>query len=205
MRRARTDISKENRRNEILACAENIIIENGLAGLNLKTVAKTCNLAIGTLYLYFPSKEDLIAALTIKSRQLLLEMFEKNISNETSAIEKISKLLGSYYQFYKKYPHYNELVSFFEKNAGLEEPEPLKKASFAINALVIDILKEGKVKKEIRNDLDETTFSFLLWGSAVGIIQLVEVKKSSIKKTLDINEKEFFQQFINMITNSLKG
>ncbi len=140
MKRARTDSSKENRRNDILACAEGIIIAHGLAGLNLKTVAKTCNLAIGTLYLYFPSKEDLIAALTIKSRQLLLDLFLKNTSNETSAIEKISKLLASYYQFYKKYPHYNELVSFFEKNAGLEEPEPLKKASFAINALVIDII-----------------------------------------------------------------
>lgn len=204
MKRARTEVSKENRKNFILACAEEIIINEGLAGLNLQQVAKKSKLAIGTIYLYFEKKEDLIAQLTLKSRQFLLDVFEQSTKGEQNAIAQISKLLDAYYNFYKTHPHYNELVSFFEKNAGLEEPEQLRIASMQINDLVIRILQTGKSQGVVRNDLDEKTFSFLLWGTTVGVIQLIEVKSASLKSALHLEGFEFFNHHISLIINSIQ-
>jgi AcrR family transcriptional regulator len=113
MKRARTDTSKENRRNLILSCAEKIITKEGLAGLSLKKVAAKSKLAIGTIYLYFEKKEDLIAQLTLKSREFLLDRFENSIQTEGNALLQLTKLLEAYYSFYIEFPHYNELVSFF--------------------------------------------------------------------------------------------
>ncbi|MCU0374846.1 MAG: TetR/AcrR family transcriptional regulator [Chitinophagaceae bacterium] len=204
MKRARTDVSKESRRNFILDCAEEIIKNEGLAGLNLQQVAKKSKLAIGTIYLYFEKKEDLIAQLTLKSRQFLVDVFEKSTKNEPNAITKISKLLEAYYHFYKSQPHYNELVSFFEKNAGLEEPELLRSASVQIHDLVIQILKRGKLQGIIREDIDEKAFSFLLWGTTVGVIQLIDVKSIALKNALELDSFDFFRQHISLIINSIQ-
>jgi AcrR family transcriptional regulator len=204
MKRARTETSKEDRRNFILSCAEEIIKIEGLAGLSLQNVAKKSKLAIGTIYLYFSKKEDIIAQLTLISRQFLLHSFEQSIEKEENAILQITKLLETYYQFYKSHPHYNELVSFFETNAGLEETEDLIQSSMQINGLVIGILKKGKTQGLIREDLDELTFSFLLWGTTVGIIQLIDVKKSRLKSALNLDESDFFKHHISLIVNSIK-
>ena len=138
-KRARTDSSKEHRKQFILDCAEQLILEEGLPNFNLNKVSRKTKLAVGTIYLYFTSKEDIIAHLTIKSRQILLEKFQESTSKVENPLEKIEELLKSFYFFYKEKPYYNQLVSFYETNAGLEETEELKASSFLINTFVIDI------------------------------------------------------------------
>ncbi len=106
MKRARTESSKQNRKNDILGCAEDIIVHEGLTGLSLQKVAKRSGLAIGTIYLYFQKKEDLIASLTLKSRQFLLQKFKESIQLEDHAIRQIERLLEAYFQFFLSKPHY---------------------------------------------------------------------------------------------------
>lgn len=202
-KRARTDSSKEHRKQFILDCAEQLILEEGLPNFNLNKVSRKTKLAVGTIYLYFTSKEDIIAHLTIKSRQILLEKFQESTSKVESPLEKIEELLKSFYFFYKEKPYYNQLVSFYETNAGLEETEELKASSFQINTFVIDIVRDGKKQNLVRNDLDEVGFSFLLWGTAIGIIQLIEVKSSSLENTLHISQFDFYLSYISLITKSL--
>lgn len=202
-KRARTDSSKEHRKQFILDCAEQLILEEGLPNFNLNKVSRKTKLAVGTIYLYFTSKEDIIAHLTIKSRQILLEKFQESTSKVESPLEKVEELLKSFYFFYKEKPYYNQLVSFYETNAGLEETEELKASSFQINTFVIDIIREGKKQNLVRNDLDEVGFSFLLWGTAIGIIQLIEVKSSSLENTLHISQFDFYLSYISLITKSL--
>jgi AcrR family transcriptional regulator len=204
MQRARTERSKASRKNDILDGAEAIISTEGLSGLSLKAVAKKANLAIGTIYLYFEKKEDLIAALTLKSRRFLLEKFSQSIQSEENALRQLTQLLTAYFDFYISHPHYNELVSFFEKNAGLEEPPELVQASLEINKLVSQVVEKGKLRNQIRPDVDAATFSFLLWGTAVGIIQLIEVKKTGIKKGLQKTEREFYFNYVQLICNSVE-
>ncbi len=202
-KRARTDSSKEHRKQFILDCAEQLILEEGLPNFNLNKVSRKTKLAVGTIYLYFTSKEDIIAHLTIKSRQILLEKFQESTSKVENPLEKIEELLKSFYFFYKEKPYYNQLVSFYETNAGLEETEELKASSFLINTFVIDIVREGKKQNIVRNDLDEIGFSFLLWGTAIGIIQLIEVKSSSLENTLHVSQFDFYLSYISLITKSL--
>ena len=202
-KRARTDSSKEHRKQFILDCAEQLILEEGLPNFNLNKVSRKTKLAVGTIYLYFTSKEDIIAHLTIKSRQILLEKFQESTSKVENPLEKIEELLKSFYFFYKEKPYYNQLVSFYETNAGLEETEELKASSFLINTIVIDIVREGKKQNIVRNDLDEIGFSFLLWGTAIGIIQLIEVKSSSLENTLHVSQFDFYLSYISLITKSL--
>lgn len=204
MQRARTKISKENRKQYILDCAEQLILDEGLPSLSLGGVSKKSNLAVGTIYLYFSSKEDIIANLTVKSRQILFDKFTEHADKTQNPLEKIEAILTAFYLFYKEKPFYNQLVSFYETNSGLEETQELKEASNKITQLVIEIVGEGKKQQLIRNDLDEVAFSFMLWGTAIGIIQLIDVKSNLLESTLNITHFEFYKKYISLIINSLK-
>lgn len=54
----RNNGSKSN----IMKVCRQIVAEEGIAGLNMRKVAKRTNLAIGSIYYYFPSKDELLIA-----------------------------------------------------------------------------------------------------------------------------------------------
>lgn len=47
-------------RENILAKCRKLVSEQGLAAVNMRTVAKECDLALGSVYYYFSSKDDLL-------------------------------------------------------------------------------------------------------------------------------------------------
>jgi AcrR family transcriptional regulator len=59
----REAMARGDRREELLAAAETVIEDEGVAGLTIDRVAATAGVAKGTVYLYFASKEQLVGAL----------------------------------------------------------------------------------------------------------------------------------------------
>lgn len=49
-------------REAILEVSQKIASEKGLQAINIRTVAKECNVSVGSIYNYFPSKADLVIA-----------------------------------------------------------------------------------------------------------------------------------------------
>lgn len=47
---------------ELLEAAKNIAYTEGLNSINIRSVAKKCNVSIGSIYNYFPTKSDLVLA-----------------------------------------------------------------------------------------------------------------------------------------------
>lgn len=68
----------------LLKAAKDITYSEGLNHLNIRRVALACNISIGAVYNYFPSKSDLIFA--------LIEDFWSSIINET--LFKNTKKIG---------------------------------------------------------------------------------------------------------------
>lgn len=48
-------------REQILAAAYGIVTEHGLAGLGVREVAQACEVSVGSVYNYFPTKADLVS------------------------------------------------------------------------------------------------------------------------------------------------
>ena len=63
MKRTRRQKSPEARRTDIMSAAETLFIEQGVASTRIEDIATAANIGKGTLYLYFRSKEDLLAGL----------------------------------------------------------------------------------------------------------------------------------------------
>ena len=60
----------------IFQVAEQLLLENGEAGMTLDALAAELDLAKGTLYKHFQSKDELYMLLIIRNEQMLLEMIQ---------------------------------------------------------------------------------------------------------------------------------
>lgn len=58
---------------DILEVSKNLILEKGISSFNMREVASLCNISVGAVYNYFPSKAELIMA-TVES--VWIEIFE---------------------------------------------------------------------------------------------------------------------------------
>ena len=56
----------ENLQVRILACARVLLLEQGIDGLNIRAVASACGVAVGMVYNYYGSKDQLIASIMLQ-------------------------------------------------------------------------------------------------------------------------------------------
>lgn len=70
-RARRTEIIRAARREEILSAARRVFAKQGFKGTTIADIAAEAGIALGTIYLYFPSKEDVFAALSGRFNDLI--------------------------------------------------------------------------------------------------------------------------------------
>lgn len=71
-RTRRAEIAKAARREEILAAARRVFALRGFRGTTIADIAEDAGIALGTIYLYFASKEDVFSALSEQFNSLIV-------------------------------------------------------------------------------------------------------------------------------------
>jgi len=200
----RKEIEKENRRNLILDAAETVMQSNGLHGLSIDLIANETQLAKGTIYLYFKSKEEILSVLSIKARNLLFADFQKIEKNKDTYIEKLKDIIKVNYQFYKKNPLYYDLVSLYEVNNKLTETEEMHQSGENITNLIVGIATKAQENGTLNAKINPLILSMSLWGMSVGMLQLIKVRGAIMKEKLHISEKDLVNTFIEMLENGVR-
>src|SRR5579862_4454081 len=72
----RRQLQKQDRERRILAAARSLFDRNGYAKTSMEDVAERAGLAVGTLYNYFRSKDDLLLAIMRREADRLLRIAE---------------------------------------------------------------------------------------------------------------------------------
>lgn len=70
-RTQRAELAKAARREEILDAARRVFAERGFRGTTIADIAEEAGIALGTIYLYFSSKDDVFAALSQRLGELI--------------------------------------------------------------------------------------------------------------------------------------
>lgn len=195
---------KLQRYNAILDAAEKIMKANGVYNLNMDLVAKKTELAKGTLYLYFKSKEELLGALSIKSRILLLKQFQRATKAINNPIEKLKAICIASFDFYKKYPFYFELIAIYEVNNKLEETEEIQSSINNLIHFVTEITLDAKKQGLLNPKLDPVQYTFCLWGMLIGMAQLVKVRGAVMKNYLGFTEKDIINTYMQQLEMGMK-
>src|SRR4030042_1718950 len=80
------------RTGEILAAARNLMERRDLGAVTMEEIAGAAGVAKGTLYLYFPSKDELIRALITQVGENMLQDIEAIVEASGSPPEKIRRV-----------------------------------------------------------------------------------------------------------------
>ncbi|MFD1608618.1 TetR/AcrR family transcriptional regulator [Oceanobacillus luteolus] len=112
-----------NRHKLILEKAEEIIKKQGYINFTMDEVAKAVDIAKGTLYLHFKSKEELVYNLVHPKMLQLLNDVKKIVNKETDFILKLNRLISglfssSYFQFVVL--SFPDMSAVFQKDTSSE-------------------------------------------------------------------------------------
>lgn len=190
---------KENRKEFILSAAFSIMEKYGIYGLNLDLIAKETDLAKGTIYLYFKSKEEIISTLSLKARLMLLNEFKKIADKNFSPIDELKQIIIENYLFYKKSALNYNLVSLYEVNNNLIETEEMQQIGVQITELVVGICNRAKVNGTLNPKIDPMHFTFCLWGMTMGMIQLINVRGHLLQQEIGLTEEHLMENCIESV------
>lgn len=104
--RLRREREKEVRRQDILSAAAKIFAERGFAEATMEDVAAAAQVAKGTVYLYFETKNALLDAVLIEGSDRLLIIEQEAADSCSRCADKIAAMIHASLEFYDKYPEF---------------------------------------------------------------------------------------------------
>lgn len=93
----------------ILRNCRQLVSEQGLSSLNMRLVAKSCKVALGSLYYYFPSKNDLLIA-TIESVWEDIFYLKDTSVSHSCFTEYIDQIFNNIQSGIQKYPNFLQYI-----------------------------------------------------------------------------------------------
>ena len=90
---------KQDREQRILAAARHLFDRKGYGGAAMEDIARRASLAVGTLYNYFPSKDDLLLAIFRRDSERVVALAERILADPPAdPSEAIAALADAFMQ-----------------------------------------------------------------------------------------------------------
>jgi AcrR family transcriptional regulator len=99
-----------SRREQILDAAATLFAQYGYADTDTQQLAETLGVGKGTLYRYFPSKEELFLAAVDRVMCRLREAIDGAVETAPDPLEKIASAIRTYLAFFAEHPDFVELL-----------------------------------------------------------------------------------------------
>jgi AcrR family transcriptional regulator len=193
----RSDHSREELREMTITAAEQIVVEQGYAGLSARKVAAAIGYTVGTLYLVFENLDDLILHINARTLDRLHARMTASQAQCGNASDCLLQLGQVYIQFADEDPHRWAMV--FEHRFSEEQVAPawyLEKV-----ARMFTLVEEGLeplAGQRTRDEIKQATRA--LWGGVHGICIL------ALTDNLGVTGVDSVQGLTQtLITNYLKG
>jgi AcrR family transcriptional regulator len=204
-RRAR---EKAQRRQEILDAAREEFFERGFHQPTVDDVATRAEVSKGTIYLYFESKEQILAHLLLEGLDLLLkEMDAVPLAQPTLSPEAtLRALANAYLGFYQSYPNYFRLIMAFDRGR-FEESIPSKLYQRVLHqslrglTLVARTIEAGKASGAFHVD-DPWQSAGSVWAALNGV--LVLMAHPLRQQMLRSDVQTMFQATLELVLKGLK-
>lgn len=198
----RMDRKFQDRNNTILNNAETLFRLKGVDKVTMNDIAKESDVAKGTLYLHFKSKEELLFNILIPKLEELNQKVELIDQNENQIRNKIEKIItygfdSDFFDFTKT--HFLYMHKLFNVQYHNELSAIIGKIikNFSL------IIQEGKEKNEIKSSLPNTYLSHQLMHVFDPQIYFSLVENE--KNTKEIFVRNTIHFYLNVLCLSDKG
>jgi AcrR family transcriptional regulator len=176
----RREREKAKRREDILQAAREVFFSSGFHRATIDDVAARAEVSKGTIYLYFESKEAILAHLVLEGLDILSDQLQTAYApqKDLTADERVRRLARAYLKFSKTHPQYFRLITAFDRGQFRERvPAPLyqqlTERSLQSLRWVEQALEQGQASGEFVIE-DTRRTAGMLWASLNGVLLLLE-------------------------------
>jgi len=176
------------RRAEILEQAEKIFAAKGFYNTTVAEIAAASGFAVGTIYLFFESKEQLYTAMLTEKLNMMYEGIRKAVGQEAGVFRKIEVLTASNFQFIESNA---EFCSIFVRGDHLslsEGSEALRERMIRDYADHVSFLEEV-IREGIRTGDLKKMDPRMMAAALLGIINSCSFKWLTVAKEGSLETK----------------
>ena len=157
----------EARRQDILAAAECLFSRHGFFKTSMADIATAAQFAMGTVYRFFKSKEEIYSSIVEAKVEGLAELLDEEIDRFPTATEKINAFIRVKLDYADRHRDFFRIYvsewSGFEWTIKSALGDRVWKLYTAQVELVADLIREGIRRKEFRK-VDPKDAAFALHG-----------------------------------------
>lgn len=140
----------------ILQIAEEILTEKGYHETSVDEIASRVGIAKGTIYLHFPSKEDLVGAILLREARQLLEEIGEIAVSEICIAQRLEAILHCIYSK-ASIKRMHMLFSLADEELWhqwrKQKEQKLARWWEILSQVIGDLLEQGKASGEISSDV----------------------------------------------------
>ncbi|MEW5798113.1 MAG: TetR/AcrR family transcriptional regulator [Bacteroidota bacterium] len=204
----RKEREKESRKESIIDAAQKVFFDKGLLLATMDEIAEQAELAKGTLYLYYHSKEDLYLAVMMRGMSLLNDMFRSDIDARAPFLVTLLNLSETYSKFYEEHKNYFRMMHFFEtpqfhKQVSAEMRHSCDSVAQQLWNIVIEALKQGVRQGLVRDDLSPVEITIVLWSNATTLLMRIDAQYDLWKETMNIDLKHTLRLSTTLLIESI--
>lgn len=168
-RRAReTGRRKRSVRTQLLDAARRLYLQHGVPGVTARAVAARAGCSPTAIYLYYASVGDLLEQLRLEGHARLAERL-RAVPADLPAPERIRRMGRAYWRFGLENPRYYDLM--FGVRPERPGRETVRREMHTL-LLLLDAVKAGIERGELRRDLDPLVATNTLWAHIHGVTAL---------------------------------
>jgi len=141
-------------REGILSSAEKVFAAKGFFPTTMSDIAREAEFGTGTLYKYFKSKEELYFTLIDERVEEMSRLVKAELSQKTSAIERIKKVLGLQFEFIERNRDFFKIYiserSRFEWTVKDNLGKGIHEKMVTYIQLLVEVMRQGIKEKEFK-------------------------------------------------------
>ncbi len=184
----RREKDKIRRRKQIMKAARKLFFKKGFRGTSMDMIASKCQLAKGTLYLYFANKEDLYISLVEDGIQVLGDMMEEALCGVQGVEEQLMTMARTHFRYTVEHKEYHSILTHLTAGDVSEICKKVDSEKLAhMQALertqfmkAVQFIQAAIDSGEFRADLDPLKSMMMIWMSVSGAI--LQCNNMGVKK-----------------------
>ncbi len=170
--------SGAERRSEILDAAKVLFASEGFARVTTRALAEKAGLSQSGLYIYFPTKEDMLRAISEETHDAMTAAFEQAVVKGDTPRENLRRLTRAYIEFGLSHPAEYQLTFTVSPEALGPLEKDFSKPSMGQAPGARSFLRFGELLadlggEDLLGDLDPLAMTQILWFVGHGAVSLM--------------------------------
>lgn len=154
-----------DKRQKIIEAAIAVFSQQGFFNSTVADVAREANVADGTIYLYFKSKDDLLISIFEHSMDVFVHAAQEELTGELSPVNKLKKFVALHLRLVQKHQDLAQVIQIELRQSSKFMKEYANQKFFDYLNIVQGIVADGQEQGLFRKEADPQILKRAIFGA----------------------------------------